>query len=1065
MRFFTVEKIERLLRDVRASVTRGSADIPRFKFRQTPFSDDAIAGAERPEYDDRGWDDFHVGGAWGGYDFTAWFRAAVPIPPQWRDRKLALRLLPGPPDGGESTAEALLYVEGRPLQAFDAWHSEAWLPPELSARGEIHIALKAWSGVLGVPERRRFETAQLVWLDEGAERLVALADTLLGTVRTLDETDLRRDMILQALNEAFLAVDFARPGSDGFYASVAGAARGLGHAVDGWREISELKPRVVALGHAHIDMAWLWRLAHTREKAARTFTTVLHLMRQYPEYRYVHSSPQLYKFLKEDYPEIFARVKERIAAGQWEITGATWVEPDTNLTGGESLVRQFLFGSRWVRQEFGVEMRLLWLPDVFGYSAALPQIIAKSGVRYFLTSKISWSQFNRFPHDTFRWRGLDGTEVLTHFLTTPEAGTSMFTYNSQMRPVDVKGTWDSYRQRDVNDELLILFGWGDGGGGPTQTMLELATAGRNLPGLPYVELGQAEPFFERLAARVAGKDLPVWDGELYLEYHRGTYTSQARTKRANRLAEIAYHNAEWLSALADVLTGRSDYPLAALNEGWERILLNQFHDILPGSSIRQVYEDAARDYEHVTAIAQRAIERGQRAIAERLAAGRPATGETSLLVFNPVSWPRDGVVAVPAEQAASLRLSESPRAQRVQDEDGPRWLVTVRDVPALGYGVYGGDAFTSPLPAIPGDEITVTPTVVENRFHRMELNEHGQITSLVDKRFGREVLAPGSRGNVFQAFEDMPMQYDAWDIDIYYGEKQAEIVDLIESTVEETGPVRGSLRLRWRFRDSTITQRITLHAESPRIDFRTEIDWHEVQTLLKVAFPVAVRATRATYDIQFGSIERPAHWNTSWDWARFEVPAQKWVDLSEGDYGVALLNDCKYGHDIHDNVMRLTLIKSAISPDATADQGRHVFTYSLLPHAGDWRAGGVVHEAYALNYPLLPAPLDCGPKLLPWGDRAGELSDRCSLAEVSAGNVIVETVKRSEDDPEAWVFRVYEFEQSRRHRVRLSFCHPVRHAVESNLVEREERPVDFDPGGITFDILPFEIKTFMVWFA
>ncbi len=345
------------------------------------------------------------------------------------------------------------------------------------------------------------------------------------------------------------------------------------------------------------------------------------------------------------------------------------------------------------------------------------------------------------------------------------------------------------------------------------------------------------------------------------------------------------------------------------------------------------------------------------------------------------------------------------------------------------------------------------------------LNERGQIVSLFDKANRREVLAPGGRGNVFQAFEDKPMAFDAWDVDIYYQEKMAEVDDLVEAVAEETGPLRGSLRLVWRYRDSTITQRLTLYAGSPRIDFRTEIDWHEAQTLLKVAFPVDIRATRATYDIQFGAIERPTHWNTSWDWARFEVCAHKWADLSEGDYGVALLNDCKYGHDIHDNVMRLTLIKSAIRPDAHADKGRHVFTYSLLPHAGDWRQGGVVREAYGLNYPLLPAVSGFGRD---GGMEGSEISDRparLSFAGASVANVIVETVKRSEDDPEAWIFRVYECEQSRARGVRLTLGRPLRQAVECNLVEREARAVEFDAQGITFDILPFEIKTFKVWFA
>ncbi len=363
-------------------------------------------------------------------------------------------------------------------------------------------------------------------------------------------------------------------------------------------------------------------------------------MRQFPEYRFMHSAPQAYKFLKQDYPDIFERVKARIAEGRWEVTGGMWVEADTNLIGSESLVRQFLYGMRYVQDEFGVDMRVLWLPDAFGYSYALPQVASQSGIRYFVTSKISWSQFNRFPNDTFRWRGLDGTELLSHFITTPEIESpgSAHTYNGQITPREVKGIWENYRQKDINEELLMLFGWGDGGGGPTREMLERAGVLRNLPGYPAVELGKAEPFFDRLADRLRGEDVPVWDGELYLEIHRGTYTSQAFLKRANRKAEILYHDAEWLSSLADVLLGQSEYPMDALREGWEAILLHQFHDILPGSSIRQVYEDAARAYERIESIGWQT----QTAALDRIAWSVGTAGE-SLIAFNPLSWTRDDV--------------------------------------------------------------------------------------------------------------------------------------------------------------------------------------------------------------------------------------------------------------------------------------------------------------------------------------------------------------------------------------------------------------------------------------
>jgi alpha-mannosidase len=1046
MHFYTVEKITKQLPEIRAAVYRGVMSIPEFKFHEGD-----VPGAERPDFADEAWADFVVGDYWGGYDVVVWFRARVVIPPDWRREKLALRFLVGPRDGGDSTAETMLYVNGRPLQAIDVWHEEAWLPPELLQAGEISVALKAWSGVLGVPDRRRFKVAELVWLDEGAERLYFLADTVLRAVKSLDEADLRRVRLLQALNDAFYHIDFTRTGSAPFYDSLrlageqlAGTLAELAH--------DEMKPSVTAVGHAHIDMAWLWRLSHTREKAARTFATVLHLMRQYPEYRFVHSSPQLYLYLKEDYPEIFAAVREKIAGGQWEITGATWIEPDTNLPGGESLVRQFLYGIRTVRHEFGVDMKLLWLPDVFGYSYALPQIIRQCGVRYLMTTKISWSQFNRFPYDTFRWRGLDGTELLTHFVTTPEETSPFYTYNGQLRPAEVQGLWDQYRQKEVNDELLLLFGWGDGGGGPTREMLESARVLANLPGLPRVRLGKAEPYFAGLAERVSEKQLPVWDGELYLEYHRGTYTSQAYNKRANRLSEILYHNAEWLSALADVLTAESAYPAAALQQGWELILLNQFHDILPGSSIRQVYEDSRRDYEQIAAIGQEVLGRAQ----QRLVAGL-AGDEAQLAVFNSLSWTRDSLVELPwsEEWAGKTILNPDGRpspVQRVHNEQGRRLLLQAEALPSLGYRAYPLVAAESE--SEPG-ELIVTPLRLENGYYRLELNERGQIVSLFDKSAGRQALAAGGRGNVLQVFEDKPMAFDAWDIDIYYQEKMREIGELVESVVEEEGPLRGVLRLEWRYSDSTISQRLTIYRRSPRIDFRTVVDWQEQQTLLKVAFPLNVRATRATFEIQFGAIERPTHWNTSWDYARFEQVGHKWVDLSEGNYGVALLNDCKYGHDVKDNVLRLTLIKSAVRPDPEADRGRHDFTYSLLPHQGNWQQGRVVGEAYALNYPSLPLLVE------PAG-RQPALPAHYSFAAVDSDHVIIESIKKTEEG-DAWIVRLYECKQFRSQAVTLTFGQTLRRAVACNLIEEDESDVAYDGRRLTFAIGPFEIKTFKAW--
>ncbi|NLF66306.1 MAG: alpha-mannosidase [Chloroflexi bacterium] len=1071
MKSQTAEKLLRLQREVGQAIYRDKRDIPAFKFHDGDCPDAAAA-----DFDDRQWADFQIGSSWGGYDCVAWFRAQVPIPAEWAGQRLYLRFLVGPRDNGGSTAETLLYVNGEPLQALDYWHSEAWLPPEHLQENAITVALRAWSGVLRVPDRRVFRLAQLVWIDETTERFFHLSNTLLLVIAEMDEHSLPRIRLLQALDEAYSHLDFLHPRSERFYQSVAEAYAFLQEKLRGLEAPGEIKPRVVGIGHAHLDMAWLWRLRHTREKAVRTFTTALHLMRQYPEYCFLHSSPQLYKYLQQDEPVLYERIKERIAGCQWEVAGGTWIEPDVNLPDGESLVRQFLLGQQFLRRAFGQESRLLWLPDTFGFSAALPQIAVKSGMRYMLTTKMSWNQTNRVPYDTFLWRGIDGSELLTHFVTAQEyledekKLTRGHTYNAGMYPAEVRTLWENYQQKELNDELLMVYGRGDGGGGPTKEMLEMARAMRNLPGWPSVELGKAESFFDRLEQRLAGNTLPVWDGELYPEFHRGTFTSQAQNKRANRKAETLFHVAEWLNALADIQTGAAEYPAEALHAGWELILLNQFHDILPGSSIRSVYEDSHKDYLEIAAIGRQAVASAR----ERLFAAL-APPEQSLVVLNPLSWERDGLVALPYVPALAGKTicdaTGQPVPTQVVEEEahpldvigegqapgGQALLVPVNGVPPLGFATFS--LVSASVDAPPGEsELVITSRRLENRFYRIELNERGQISSLWDKEHGRDVMAAGERGNVFQAFLDKPLHFDAWDIDAFYQERMDEVGELVEAVVEENGPLRGALRLVWQYDASRITQRLTLYRDSRRIDFRTEVDWRQQDVLLKVAFPVAIRATQATFDVQFGAVERPTHWNTTWDAARFEVPAHKWADLSEGDYGVALLNDCKYGYDVRDHVLRLTLIKSARYPDEQADQGQHRFTYSLWPHAGGWRQGDVKRQGYELNAPLLAG--------LAGGEGDSGLPSRASLAQVDTPHVILETVKRAEDG-DGWIIRLYEAQQTRTQKVTVTFDRPVLRAVACNLLEEEEADPSLHVEGrqLSFAILAYEIRTFRVTLA
>jgi alpha-mannosidase len=1058
--YFTLDKAARYIHDLKRYIYEDRIEIRWFKMLQQ-----GIPGAEEPDFDDSRWTDFEVGSLWGGRDETAWFRATVEIPESWKNRKLALYLIVGAgQEGGLRGSEALLYVNGEMAQGLGENHREVCLRKDWISSGRLVIAVKAFSGLQ--PEKRVFRAARLVCINGETEDLYFRADTILQALRIMKEGAYDRERLTVFLNQALNILDFRKPGSSQFYDSVARANDFLREQLKAYKPCEENKPVITAVGHSHIDVAWLWQLKHTREKCARTFSTVNHLMSQYPEYIFLQSTPQLYEYVKQDYPSLYDRIKENIRAGKWEVTGGMWVEADCNIPSGESLVRQFLFGTRYMRDELGAECSVLWLPDVFGYSWALPQIIAKSGLKYFMTTKISWSQYNRSTYDTFRWRGLDGTEVLTHFITTTEGPTPRFyTYNGMLTPASAHYSWGHYQQKDINDELLLAYGFGDGGGGPTKEMIETGRKMQELPVVPQIRFGKAEEFFDRLAARVEGSPkLPVVDGELYLEYHRGTYTSQARTKKNNRKCEILLHNVELYSCLAGQYIDGFEYPQREINDNWKIVLRNQFHDILAGSSIHEVYEDADREYAQVLESGNKYLERALYALASNV-----LPDSRRVVVFNPLSWERGGLVRIPwadkLEGTDVVGDDGSALPARVLEDASGRYLeVEVPSVPPLGYKAFAVISKPQTAPAAQDSSIRIDGRVIDTPFYRIELNAKGQIASLYDKEAKREVIAPGQTANVLQAFEDRPMSFDAWDIDLYYQEKQFTVDELDEFHVEQPVPDQAVVRLKWRFLDSTIEQRIVVYAKSRRIDFRTDVDWHEHQILLKVAFPVDIRATKATYEIQYGCVERPTHWNTSWDYAKFESIAHKWADLSEQDYGVSLLNDCKYGYDIKDNVIRLTLIKSGIEPDPEADQGHHSFTYSIYPHKGNWFSGRTTQEAYELNYELLGVYVEGQEKPgSPQEQPRRSLPSKGSLAKVDACSTILDTVKWAEDDS-TLILRFYEF-GNRRDSVTVEFAREIDEALLCDLMERPIEGIECAGNRVSFTMKPYEIRTMKVALA
>lgn len=1050
--FFTEDKLKKRLEQLEPLRYRDAFEVPEYIAIEDIIGENGMRPPTATLENQSTW--LRTGDLWKGRDRYLWLSASVDIPAEWSDRTVVGLFDFGITEGGNNGGfESLAYWNHQPYQGVDSNHMEMILPVGYS--GEARLDFRLWSGLEGGgPPREmnhQIKRSQIAWLDRQVDTFFYTSKAILQTITILAETVYERSALLQCLDKAFHQINWSKPGSDSFYESVYIAADQLDQQLTAMKQHHPVT--VTALGHTHIDVAWLWRLKHTREKAARSFSTVLRLMEHDPDYIFLQTQPQLYDYIKQDYPDIYEKIKARISEGRWEAGGGMWVEADCNLTSGESLVRQFLFGTRFFEQEFGVSSTYLWLPDVFGYSWALPQILKKSGFDTFMTTKISWNQVNRMPHDTFQWRGIDGSEVLTHFITTPddwEGGNSFFyTYNGLIEAPTVQGIWNSYQDKEVNQNLLLSYGYGDGGGGVTREMLELRRQLDRIPGVPQVTTGRADDYFEQLNTTFDHTDRYVhtWDGELYLEYHRGTYTSQAYNKKMNRKLELLYRETEWLQTIQSVLaTDWSTYAQQSINEGWKIILRNQFHDIIPGSSIAEVYEDSTKEYAEALQIGQHAWSSASTALT--------TTDDHSVTVFNSSSWAVSPTVHIPftlcgTEDYQWIDAQQYPlQAQRADDH----WIVQTSTIPALGVStIYyntivntDDNTIADSVPFLYEEGRLVTP------YYELQWNEQGQLISIMDVENVRQVLAPDARGNVFQLFEDKPMNFDSWDIDIFYQEKMEEINHLISVRLVSTGLLQTTVEFVWQYDETVITQQLTVYARSRRIDFQTHVDWKERQKLLKVAFPVQIRSTEATYDIQFGNVKRPTHWNTSWDWARFESVGHQWADLSERNYGVSLLNDCKYGYDIKDNVMRLSLLKSAIYPDPQADYGQHEFTYSLYPHAGDWLTGHTVQEASALNQ---PCQIASGKAHILNTDRSS-----FSMFTLSAAHVMIDAIKKAEDH-DLIVLRVHEY-GGIRSPLQITSDLVIESWQECNLMEQPIGDVQHAP--LSIEISPYEIRTFLI---
>jgi len=812
------------------------------------------------------------------------------------------------------------------------------------------------------------------------------------------------------------------------------------------------KYSIFIAGNSHIGLAWLWRWRESVEVARETFSTIMDNMEEYPDIIYIQSQAQAYKWMEEYYPEVFERIKEKVKEGRWEVIGGMWVEPDCNLIDGESFIRQILYGKRYFKEKFGVDVKIGWNPDSFGYNWNMPQFFKKSGIDSFVTQKISWNDTNVFPYYLFWWEAPDGSKILSYF---PPTG-----YVGRLNAERMANGLRQFEKNTGEKNVFILYGLGNHGGGPNREMLSRARGYEKQSIFPKIKHSKFSQYLKKIK-KSGLESLPVWKDELYLEYHRGTYTTQAETKKFNRKSEVLLSNAEKISSFA-FLFGKA-YGHVDLKNAWEKVLLNQFHDILPGSSINPVYEDARESYLYAQYLAKKELFESLKHIAGKIDTSQGEDG-VPLLVLNSLSWDRDGVIKVklPAEFQGQAKVmddsAEEIPSQVFSSTEGTILCFIAKGVPSLGYKTYKlqkgkGETYKN--------SFKTGETTLENRFFQVTLHpQTGNIISIFDKLEKQEVLAPLAQANQLQLMEDIPDQWDAWNIGYTGRHWKLDKAESIE--LDKKGPVVASFKVKKSylgfskakrqptpyFPSSFFTQEIILYEDIPRLDIEMKADWWEDHVLLKVAFPVDVESDSAFYEIPFAHVARPTARNTDWERARFEVPAIRWADLSDGEYGVSLLNDSKYGYDIKDNVMRLTLLRSPLWPDPMADKGKHKFSYALYPHNGDWKEADTVLRGYEFNDPLQAIITDSHP---------GEYPPSFSFLKASPSNIILVTIKKAEDR-ESLILRLYESEGNEAEAL-IEFFHRPDKIYELDLMENRLHSVPFEENSISLKFGKSEIKT------
>ncbi|MCD4783339.1 MAG: hypothetical protein K8T10_05830 [Candidatus Eremiobacteraeota bacterium] len=992
-----------------------------------------------------------------------WLRRRFNIPGNLENQRLCLYIWAGnhEPTGYLETVEGMVYLDGIAYQGIDWNHREVLLPEDFSSDLDHELTVRL--NFKTSHKHRKIVNLEIREIKLPVFRLYQKLKTLYDSIVLLDKDRLDTLRLIEWLDDIIREVPFTNPGSYEFISAVEEVARKFEMPA----ELSiGIQPIASAIGHSHIDVAWLWDLSTTGRKTRQTFSTVCRLMEEYPDFTFIQSQPLLYEFVRESEPELFERIQNYSSEGRWQAEGATWVEPDMNIPSGESIVRQFLYGKKYFRKYFKHDCRILWLPDTFGFNGNLPQIMKKSGVDYFVTSKISWNQYTRFPYDVFKWRGIDGTEISSYFLTAPHRdGGQMATYNGKLIPSEIKGAWDIFSEKNILDEILLAYGFGDGGGGPTREMLERFPVLGKIPGIPKVKHGNLCNFFRKIEG--VGEKLPIWSGELYLEYHRGTLTSRASIKKWMRNLENSLNILEKAVSLG-ILCGKikmDEEIKLFIDENWKILLLNQFHDIIAGSSIHEVNVEAERQLKEASIRVNKKTSQFMQRLFD--------FDKNKYTIFNPNTFDAVDVVEI---DSSKIEAGKEHLFEYVKSTGGKMYRAQMADESKIIFTPFikaleaENFEFHKAKEKIEYNFVRVNGDLISTPFYEAKINLAGEITSFEDKRISsrRDAIIPGEVFNKWKYFEDRPLNWDAWDIDEYYREFPLEDSDLISGEWIENGPIRALFRTKRRFRNSHIIQDICFYAHTPRIDFKTRVEWHDKNTLIKASFPVNVNSNEAYYEIPFGYIARSTHKNYPQDRASFEVPAQRWAAVFENGYGGAVLNDCKYGYSANGSTLELTLLKSAVYPDPDAEEGIHQFIYSYMPVVASHPNFDLLKESGMLNMPFLNLSGKYQKDDNQETEKGGENSISGAFRIISRENhVAINTIKPAED-VDGIIIRLYESLNSRGEAT-LFIPECVEKAFEVNLLEEINEnsiPLELTRKDrfktIRLFFSPFEIKTIVI---